>query len=163
VYSPTAEQALVQLTLPPREVIPTQKSHTYVERSDLERVVARPQREIAELYLSVVAQVVVLALRHVFGADEALLRVGVNAHVHAIDPATGEWEFPCLVSVDVAREDFPREEALRNVDAVQCLHRLKAIVSHHPYALEPIEPVLVFDLTKFACSDLPPTRPHACG
>jgi restriction system protein len=33
---------------------------------------------------------------------------------------------------------------------VQCLHRLKAIISHHPYALEPIEPVGVFDLTTFA-------------
>ena len=39
---------------------------------------------------------------------------------------------------------------MRNVDAVQCLQRLKAIISHHPYALEPIEPVLDFDLTKFA-------------
>lgn len=150
VFSPAAEQALVQLTLPPRDVVPTQKSHTYLERSDSERVSARPQREVAEVYRSVVAQVVVLALRHVLGSDKALLRVGVNAHVHAIDPATGEWEYPCLVSVDVAREDFPREEALLNVDAVQCLQRLKAIVSHHPYALEPIEPVLVFDLTKFA-------------
>lgn len=150
VFSPGAEQALVQLTLPPRDVVPTEKSHTYVERSDSERVAARPQREVAEVYRSVVAQVVVLALRHVLGSDKALVRVGVNAHVHAIDPATGEWEYPCLVSVDVAREDFPREEALRNVDAVQCLHRLRAIVSHHPYALEPIEPVLVFDLTKFA-------------
>jgi restriction system protein len=48
------------------------------------------------------------------------------------------------------REDFPREEALHNVDAPTCLRRLKAIVSLHPYALDPIEPVLNFDLTKFA-------------
>jgi len=33
--------------------------------------------------------------------------------------------------------------------AVDCLCRLKAIVSLHPYALGPIEPVLDFDLTKF--------------
>ncbi|GAA3238215.1 restriction endonuclease [Pseudonocardia petroleophila] len=150
VFSPATEQALVQLTLPPRDVVPVEKSFSYIERSDSERTAARPPREIAEAYRSVVAQVVVLALRQVLGADGALLRVGVNAHVHAIDPATGEWEYPCLVSVDAAREDFPREEALRNVDAVQCLNRLKAIVSHHPYALEAVEPVLVFDLTKFA-------------
>jgi restriction system protein len=144
VFSTAAEQALVKLTLPSREVVPTEKTYIYVERSDTERVVPRPPREVAEAYRSVVAQVVVLALRQVLGSDRALLRVGVNAHIHAIDPATGEWEYPCLVSVDLAREDFPREEALRNVDAMQCLQRLKAIVSHHPYALEPIDPVLDF-------------------
>lgn len=152
-FSPAAEHVLVQLTLSSRDVVPTERSHTYVERSDSMRVVARPPREVAGVYRSVVAQVVVLALRQTFGADAALQRVGVNAHVRAIDPATGEWEYPCLISVDVPREEFPREESLENVDAVQCLIRLKAIVSHHPYAVEPIEPVLVFDLTKYAFVD----------
>jgi restriction system protein len=150
VFNPAAEQVLVQLSLPPRNVVPEEKAYKYVERSDEERVSARPAREVADIYRDTVSQVVVLALRNILVADEKLQRVGVNGHVRAIDPATGEWEYPCLISVDTAREDFPREEALHNVDAVTCLKRLKAIISHHPYDLEPIEPVLDFDLTKFA-------------
>jgi restriction system protein len=150
VFNPSTEQALVQLTLPPRDVVPGDKAYRYVERSDEERPASRPAREIADIYRDTVSQVVLLALRNVFAADERLQRIGVNGHVRAIDPATGEWEYPCLISVDVAREDFPREEALHNVDAATCLKRLKALISHHPYALEPIEPVLDFDLTKFA-------------
>jgi restriction system protein len=150
VFNPQAEQVLVQLSLPPRDVVPSEKAFKYVERSDEERVVPRPAREIADLYRDTASQVVVLALRNVFAADDKLQRVGVNGHVRAIDPATGEWEYPCLISVDVEREDFPREEALQNVDAATCLKRLNALISNHPYQLERIEPVLDFDLTKFA-------------
>ena len=144
------EQVLVQISLPQRDVVPAEKAHRYVERADEDRVAARPDREIADLYRNVIAQVVVLALRNLLASDPSLQRVGVNGHVRAIDPATGEWEYPCLISVDVAREDFPREEALQNVDAPTCLRRLRAIMSLHPHALEPIEPVLDFDLTKYA-------------
>lgn len=150
VFSPANEQLLVQMSLPAREIVPTVKSYRYYERPDEERSTPRPARDIADLYRSAVSQVVVLTLRNLFASDKALQRLGINAHVRAIDPATGEWEYPCLISIDVAREDFPREEALHNVSAVECLKRLKAIVSLHPYQLEPIEPVLDFDLTKFA-------------
>ncbi len=148
VFNPPTEQVLVQLSLPPRGIVPEDKAYRYVERPDEERVLARPAREIVEIYRDVVSQVVVLALRNVLAADEKLQRVGVNGHVRAIDPATGEWEYPCLISVDSMREDFPREEALRNVDAATCLKRLRAIISQHPYDLE-AWPVLDFDLTKY--------------
>ena len=111
------DRVLVQMSLPPREVVPAEKAHRYVERGDEDKVTVRPPREVADLYRDVVAQVVVLALRNLLASDLALQRVGINGHVRAIDPATGEWEYPCLVSVDVAREDFPREEALHNAAA----------------------------------------------
>jgi restriction system protein len=72
VFNSSTEQSVVQLTLPPRDVVPCDKAFRYVERSDEERPGARPAREIADVYRDTVGQVVLLALRTVFAADERL-------------------------------------------------------------------------------------------
>ncbi|MCA1707993.1 MAG: restriction endonuclease, partial [Actinobacteria bacterium] len=149
-YSPTAEQAVVRFELPPRDVVPTVRSYQYVQRSDEERAANRPVKEVATLYRSVVSQVALLCLRNLFQSDDKLDRIGFNGHVHAINPATGDREFPCMVSVDVERRSFLAEEKLQVVTPDLCLQKLGAIISHHPYALKAIEPILDFDLSKFS-------------
>jgi restriction system protein len=99
---------VVQMELPRRDVVPTVKAHQVVQRSRDERVVKRPAREIAALYRDVISQVVLLALRSLLASDDNLQMVGFNGHVRAIDPATGEKCYPCLISLKVARADFRR-------------------------------------------------------
>jgi restriction system protein len=76
--------------------------------------------------------------------------VAFNGHVRSKDRATGKAVRPCLVSVRSIRDDFEDlvldEPAL---DPIQCLRHLNAIVSQHPYDLEPIRPVVTFDLSKY--------------
>ncbi|NED79963.1 restriction endonuclease, partial [Streptomyces sp. SID11233] len=70
--------------------------------------------------------------------------------VRSKDRATGKAIRPCLVSVRSSREDF--EDLVLDepmLDPVQCLRRLNAIVSQHPYDLEPVRPVVTFDLSKY--------------
>jgi restriction system protein len=135
-YNPRVEQTVIQFESPPRDVVPTVRSYQYIQRSDEERETDRPAKEVAALYRSVVSQVALLCLRNVFQSDEKLDRIGFNGHVHAVNPATGVHEFPCIICKKVVPD--------------LCLQNLGAIVSHHPYQLKAIEPILDFDLSKYS-------------
>lgn len=76
--------------------------------------------------------------------------IAFNGKVRAKDRATGKAIEPCLVSVRVSREGFA-ELVLDEpeLDPVASLHHLNAIVSQHPYDLEPVRPVVTFDLSRY--------------
>lgn len=150
IFNPAAEQAVVQFELPPREIVPTIRAYQHVQKSDEERTSTRPPKEVAAVYRSVVSQVVLLCLRNLFHSDDKLDTIGFNGHVHAVNPATGVREFPCMVSVHVERKSFLPDENLQAVTAEACLQKLGAIISPHPYEHEAIEPILDFDLSKFS-------------
>ncbi|GGN82337.1 restriction endonuclease [Actinoplanes lobatus] len=151
-YNRDAEQVVVQLQLPGTDVVPTAKTFRYIQsgqNADTIVETKRPDSEIKRLYRDVIAQVTLLAIRDLFDADEHLREVAFNGHVDSINPATGRQEYPCLISLDVERAAF-EELVLDRVRPADCLPYLRARVSEHPYALMPIEPILVFDLSKFA-------------
>jgi restriction system protein len=151
-YNPDAEQVVVQLQLPGTDVVPTAKTFRYIQsgqNADTIVETKRPDSEVKRLYREVIAQVTLLAIRDLFDADERLREVAFNGHVDSINPATGRQEYPCLISLNVERAAF-EELVLDRVKPADCLPYLRARVSEHPYALKPIEPLLVFDLSKFA-------------
>lgn len=152
-FNPRAEQAIVRIELPPHNIVPTVATYKYLSTKDEERTTARPKADVQSQYRRIISQVALLCVRDVFDGDPALQSVGLNGHTHAVNPATGEQEFPCLISMDVAREDFPADDNLSKVTPEACVRHLKAIVSNHPYELEPIEPILDFDLSKFSFVD----------
>lgn len=152
-FNPRAEQAIVRIELPPHDVVPTVATYKYLSTKDEERTTARPKSDVQSLYRRIISQVALLCVRDVFDSDSALQSVGLNGHTHAINPATGEQEYPCLISMDVEREAFPADDNLSKVTPEVCVRHLKAIVSNHPYELEPIEPILDFDLSKFRFVD----------
>lgn len=52
--------------------------------------------------------------------------------------------------MNVDRDVFPKDDNLSKVTPDAYVKHLRAIVSNHPCALEPIEPILDFDLSKFS-------------
>jgi restriction system protein len=152
-FNPRAEQAIVRIELPPHDMVPTVGTHKYLSTKDEERTTARPKSDVQSLYRRIISQVALLCVRDLFDSDPALQSVGLNGHTHAINPATGEQEYPCLISMNVEREVFLADDNLRKVTPEMCVRHLKAIVSNHPYELEPIEPILDFDLSKFSFVD----------
>jgi restriction system protein len=149
-FNPRAEQVIVQVALPTRDVVPVVAGHKYLSTKDEVRTIARPKAEVAALYRRVVSQVALLCVRDLFNSDARLKGAGFNGHVRAINPATGEQEYPCIISLNVERDDFLPDDNLSKVTPEACVRHLKAIVSNHPYELEPIEPILDFDLSKYS-------------
>lgn len=151
-YSPRGEQVVARVELPARDIVPSVTRYSYVVSKDEQRATARPRTQIAELYRSAVSQIALLYIRDIFDADLAIQSVDVNCHVHTTNPATGHLEYPCLISVSVERSVFSGLN-LREVTAEECLRHLNALVSRHPYEVEPVTPIREFDLTRFAFVD----------
>jgi restriction system protein len=149
-FNPREEQVVVRFELPSRDVVPSTARYKYFPTKDEERPTARTKAELGVLYRGAISQTALLCIRDLFNSDPMLASVGFNGHVHATNPATGEREYPCIISLNVERPDFPKDDNLREVTAEACVQHLHAIVSNHPFDLEPIEPLLDFDLTKFS-------------
>ena len=130
-YTPHGEQAVVRVELPPLEVIPTVESYTYVATSGKMREKTRAKGQVAQLYRSVVSQIALLYLRDLFEADAGLENVELGGHVHAVNPATGQRAYPCLISVAVDRRSYDTLN-LRDVTPEACLKHLNALVHHPP-------------------------------
>jgi restriction system protein len=147
-YNPHGEQTVVRFELPGPNVVPAVRAVQFVQTKDELRELPRPPRETGELYRLVVSRVALLCLRDVFDADPAIQAVAFNGHVWATNPATGRREYPCLISLSVDRGTF-EQLVLRDVKPDVCLRHLRALVSLHPYDLEPIRPIVEFDLSKY--------------
>ena len=147
-YSPRGEQAVVRFELPSVDVVPTAESYTYVATTATLREKKRPAARVEQLYRSVVSQVTLLYLRDLLEADAELEDVELGGHVHAINPATGQKEYPCLITIATDRSTYLKLN-LRDVQPDICLHNLNALVSRHPHRVEPVSPVRDFDLARY--------------
>ncbi|WP_316741813.1 restriction endonuclease [Streptomyces sp. MK7] len=145
---------LVEIHLPPEAIVPTARGYRYVKNRDETTVLPRPEKERKEIYASVLAQVALRTVHEVLTSDPDRVVNGVilNRHVRTIDRATGQEVSPCLVTLSASREQFGKLR-LSQVDSAQCLRGLNALVSPNPYDLEPIRPIVEFDLSKYRLMD----------
>jgi restriction system protein len=150
-YRPEPRELVVEYQLPPGEVIPPERDFRYVKaRSQIDKL-PRPAKETKELYASAVHQVALRTMWECFAVAEArdvVDAVVFNGIVPATNRATGQAEELHLVSAPASRETFAGL-VLDRLDPESCLKYLKAIVSPHPYDLEPVEPVIQFAQAKY--------------
>ena len=148
-YSPRGEQAVVRFELPSLDVIPGVESYTYVATTATRRKKKRPAAQIAQLYRSVISQITLLYMRNIFDSDPELDNVELGGHVRSVNPATGQREYPCLISIATDRSTY-RELNLLDVEPDVCLRHLNALVSHHPHRVEPVTLIRDFDLARYS-------------
>jgi restriction system protein len=148
-YSPRGEQAVVRFELPSADVVPTVESNTYVATTGTLREKKRPTAQVAQLYRSVVSQITLLYMRNLFESDPELNNVELGGHVHFVNPATGQPEYPCLISIAVDRGRYLALN-LHDVQPDVCLRHLNALVSRHPHLVEAVTPVRDFDLACYS-------------
>jgi restriction system protein len=152
MFAPESRELLINYDLPGQDVVPAVADYKVARGRDELRPVPRKDAEIKKLYADVIARTALRTLDEVFQVAPVPLVGGVilNAFVASVDRATGQPCHPLLISVSATRELF----ADLNLDApeldpVLCLRKLNAIVSPHPYDLEPVRPVVAFDLSKY--------------
>jgi restriction system protein len=153
LYRSEAQELLVEYELPRQTVIPAESAFRYVKTRDVIQAEPRKPAEIKKLYADLVARVTLRALAEAFDIAPPTLVDGIvfNGYVAAMDRATGKPIRPLLISTHATRDafgDIRLDEP--ELDPVLCLRSyLNAVVSPHPYDLEPVRPVVQFDLSKY--------------
>jgi restriction system protein len=66
----------------------------------------RPAAKIAQLYRSVISQITLLYMRIIFDSDPELDNVELGGHVRSVNRATGQREYPCLISIATDRSTY---------------------------------------------------------
>jgi restriction system protein len=119
----------------------------YVKARDSIEEKPRKTSEIKELYQDVVAAVAIRTLHEVFEADQGNhLAIAVfNGFVSTRDAATGQPVRPCLISVRSTKQTFAGLD-LAHIDKRACLRNLGAHVSPQPAELQPVKPLIEFDM-----------------
>ncbi|MFB9929587.1 restriction endonuclease [Amycolatopsis halotolerans] len=153
-YRPDSGQVLVVRELPDTEVIPTETVFRYVKARDTIESTPRKPADVRQRYADLIAQLALLVLRDTFAAAPTGLvsEVTVNCHLSTTDRATGQAIRPCLLTVSASREKFD-ELVLDKLEPRQCLRHLNALMSPHPYDVEPVKPIFDPDLTRFRLVD----------
>ncbi len=154
-YRQEPRELVIEYRLPPVEVIPTARDFRYVKTRRQIDELARPVKETKELYASVIHQVALRTMWECFAvtvAEEVVDTVVFNGIVLATNRATGQAEELHLISAPASRTDFSTL-VLDQLDPAACLKHLKAILSPHPFDLEPVEPVIEFQKAKYRFAD----------
>ncbi|HMK88459.1 MAG TPA: restriction endonuclease [Methylocystis sp.] len=147
-YLPESRHLITDIDLPTIDTaIPKVERYRDVKSSAEISETKKSLKAQKSLYSSVVAQVVLRRLYEIFKSDqEEIVSVAtINAFVDAIDPATGQFIRPCLISVRTTRDGF-RQLDLRHVDPPTCLKRLNAVISRSPSELVAVRPIHEIDL-----------------
>ncbi len=127
-------------------MIPAERGYKYVANRDEIDTLARPEKEIKDRYARLIAQVAIRTIHEILISIPPRVAAIVTfyGHVSTTDLATGQPIRPCLITVSTEREVFA-SFVLANLDPVTCLRKLNALVSNHPYDLEPVRPVVDFE------------------
>ena len=150
-YRPEPRELVIEYRLPPGEVIPAERDFRYVKTRREIDTLPRPEKQIKELYASVVDQIALRTMWECLAVPEGhdiVDAVVFNGIVPATNRATGQAEELHLISAPASRDTFAGL-VLDQLDPASCLRHLKAIVSPHPYDLEPVEPVIEFEQAKY--------------
>jgi len=146
-YVPESKQLVIEYELPNVDIIPEENEFKYVKSKDLIESKPRKAIEIKELYQDIVAAIALRTLHEVFEADQGkhLQVVTFNGYVHVTDPSTGKEVHPCILSVRTTQNAF-FDINLAKVDKRACLRSLGAQVSNQPQALQPVKPIIEFNM-----------------
>ncbi|MET8680891.1 restriction endonuclease [Streptomyces sp. NPDC004647] len=152
-FAPESRELVLEIELPAQAVVPSVLGYRFKAAAP-PAVVPQPRKEseCRSLYRNAVACVALRAIDETFAVTPSELVDGVafNGIVRAKDRATGKAIEPCLIGLRVSREAFG-ELVLDEpeLDPVESLRYLGAVVSQHPYDLEPVPPVVTFDLSRY--------------
>jgi len=150
-YRQEPRELVIEYRLPSVGVIPGARDFRYVKtRGEIDEL-ARPVKEIKDLYASVTHQVALRTMYECLAAptgEDVVDAVVFNGIVAGTNRATGRSEELHLISAPASRTTFA-ELVLDQLDPASCLKYLKAIVSRHPYDLEAVEPVIEFQKAKY--------------
>jgi restriction system protein len=145
-FDSTARILIVDYELPNQSVLPHKKQIRYVSNRGEYQDVFLSEPEFKRIYDDVMYQICLRTLHELFRADERnfIDSIVFNGWVQAIDKATGANTHPCIMSVQVKKQDFMALN-LSQVDLKVCFRSLKGISGGRLADLSPVRPVLMLN------------------
>ena len=138
--------AVVECELPDKSQLPTLQKVTFVASTNevKEKHISESDRD--KLYDSVLYQVALRTCYEVFHADQAnVVKVVVfNGWVNALNPATGQHNHGCILSLQVSKGEIDAVD-LRKVDPRACFRQFKGISAAKLSGMTPVRPILQLD------------------
>ena len=146
-YVPESKQLVIDYELPTPGIVPIVQEYRYVKSKDQIEEKVRKSSSIKEMYQDIVASVTLRTCHEVFEADQAAVLdvVVFNGFVQTVDRATGKDIRPYLVSVRSTKQRF-QEIDLARIEKTACLRNLGAQVSPRPSEVQPVKPIIEFDM-----------------
>lgn len=146
-YVPESKELVIEYELPRPDVIPRTLEYRYVKSNDTIVEKYRKENEIKDIYQDVVAAISLRTCHEIFEADQGshINVITFNGFVKTIDASIGKDIRPCLVSVRVTKERF-LEIDLSRIEKKACLRNLGAQLSPRPYEVQPVKPIVEFDM-----------------
>jgi restriction system protein len=155
-YDPASRELLIEYELPLQTAVPAVVAYRFTPAKGM-TAVPRKEPEIKKLYGDLIARLTLRTIGEAFDATSPDVVTGIvfNGYASTKDKATGRAVRPLLISVNAERDRFADVDLDEpELDPVLCLRsHLNAIVSPHPYDLEPVRPVVSFDLSKYKFID----------
>ena len=101
MYRPDPKEVVIEWELPPQSVIPLDRDYRYVATRDAIDALPRAEKEIKELYRTVIAQVALRTIHEILISTPGSVidLVTFYGKVSATDPATGQPIQPLLLQV----------------------------------------------------------------
>jgi restriction system protein len=142
-YLAESKTLLIDYSLPAPEHIPTLKEVKYIQARNefVEQHITTAQH--AKLYDDVLYQIILRTVHEILEADvtKAIEAIVCNGWVCSIDRSTGKEVNPCIMSLQVKRDEF-MEITLENIDPKSCFKALKGVGSSKLHSLAAIAPIL---------------------
>jgi len=143
MFNPNNGILAVEGLLPDFDEMPVLEIVRYVKTRDefVEKNLAASKQKT--IYDKALYQLVLRSIYKVFQWDinEYVESVVFNGFVESTDKATGKQINPCILSIQVSREEFVGLN-LEMVDPKECFRKLKGIASSQLFTLTPVAPVL---------------------
>ena len=146
MFNPNNGILAVEGLLPDFEEMPVLEKVRYIKSRNefTEKALAVSKQKT--LYDKALYRLVLRSLYNVIKWDinEYIESIVYNGFVESIDKATGKQINPCILSIQVSREEFVGLN-LEMVDPKECFRKLKGIASSKLFTLTPVAPVLKID------------------
>jgi len=134
---------VVDYQLPPISEIPTLKEVKYVQSRDdfTEKHVS--QAQLNRTYDTLLYQIALRTIHELYEADQikAIEAIVFNGYVNSIDPATGQQNNSCILSLQAGKEEFEIIN-LSLVEPKACFKKLKGVSASKLSSLTPVAPLM---------------------
>jgi len=145
-YNVDNKLLVVEYQLPSLDRIPTLQEVTYIQSRNSFKEKHIAKTKFNSLYDSVIYQVVLRTIYELYSSDKvgAIQSIVFNGFVKSIDPATGHEVLPCILTIQVNKDEF-RNINLANVEPKVCFKNLKGIGCSKLHSLTSVAPILKID------------------